>query len=119
MAIDWKDQTHKAAGRTDNVLWTGSPMNIFGDGGATGAVEVLAAQNARVGLQIQNVGASTVYLGFDNTVQPAGDASPKYAVRLLTGEAWWVYLGEGIPVNSVFAVCESGVTSKLAFYELF
>jgi hypothetical protein len=119
MGIDWKDQVHKAAGRTDNVLWAGSPMNVS-DGGATGSIQVLAAQNSRVGIQVQNVGADTVYLGFDDTLVFSHlTRPPKYAVRLLTGEAWWVYLGEGVLTNPIRATCSSGVTSKLAFYELF
>lgn len=119
MAIDWKDQVHKAAGRTDGTRWYDSPMAID-DGGVTGSVQVLAAENARVGFQLQNVGDDTVYLGYDNTVRFDHIAlEPRYAVRLLSGEAWWVYVGEGIPVNPVHAVCRTGVTTKLAFYELF
>jgi len=119
MAIDWKDQVHKAAGRTDNVSWYTSPMAID-DGGVTGYLQVLAAQNARVGLQIQNVGESTVYIGFDTTLVVDDIAlADRYAVRLLTGEAWWVYLGEGVMTNPILARCGAAETSKLAFYELF
>lgn len=117
--IDWKDQVHKSAGRTDNVRWYDSPIEID-DAGGLAADEVLAAREGRVGFQIQNVGSDTVYLGYDDTVRINHIAlTPRYAVKLLAGEAWWVYVGEGIPVNPVHAICATGATTKLAFYELF
>ena len=121
MAIDWKDQVHKAAGRTDRVTWALSPMNILADGGVSSPLEVLGANNNRVGMFLQNVGDDSIYFGFDNTVKPATPSAgdPKFAFRLASGEAKWEYLGEGVLVNSIFAVTDNGATSKLAFYETY
>lgn len=117
--IDWKDQKHSSAGRTGGATWITSPKAVGGDGGA-GPTEILAANPGRVALQIQNVGSSTVYLGFGDTVKPETPAagSARYAVRLQAGETWWVYLGEGVPTLGVYGTCDSGATGKVAFFEL-
>lgn len=80
---------------------------VFGSVAVTDAeaVEVVAANPARLGLTIRNNGADTVYLGGDDTVT---DASPLVLaagatyVDEISNDAWWAIAGTGDSATLVF-----------------